>query len=167
MPYGINLTNSAIELNNITEIEIKLHAFLNNTDNVTVAGWQIYNWTSQSLHTLSDNVFISTTEKNDTCRITKTNLTHFVNQTNNNRIEIFFNLTTTNNTKASINFIEFNVTYPVNKTGIYAEIQMQNKDYGGSWINRTMTHDKVRGIWTFDWVFTPENDSGTWLIYFK
>ncbi|NVM04060.1 MAG: hypothetical protein HWN67_17145 [Candidatus Helarchaeota archaeon] len=166
MPYSINLSNAAIEYDNITEIEIKIKAFLNNTENVTFAGWQIYNWNSQSLYTLSNNIFNSTNKTSDKCYISKNNLSNFVNQTDN-RIEIFFYLETNTTTNASIDFIEFNVTYPVTKTGITAKIKMYNPLYSKSWINRTMTYDKVREIWEFNWIFSPKNDSGTWFIHFN
>ncbi len=162
MPYSINLSNAAIEYDNITEVEIKLRAYLNNTENLTFAGWQIYNWTSQSLQ----NIFNSTNKTIGICYISTNNLSDFINQSDN-RIEIFFYLETNTTTNASIDYIEFNITYPVTKTGISAEIQMYNPLYGENWINRTMIYDKIREIWNFNWVFSPENASGPWYIYFN
>ncbi|MHA1378174.1 MAG: hypothetical protein ACTSRG_07310 [Candidatus Helarchaeota archaeon] len=168
MPYAINLTNSGMEFSKITEIKIKMGAKINSTENISFAGWKIYNWTSGSLVTIDAQAFNSTSEAIDSCIITQQNLSFFVNQTYSNRIEIYFHVKTNNknNTKASINYIVFNVTYPVNKTGITAEIQLRSMNDGG-WINKTMDYQKIFENWSFSWVFSSQNKSGIWRIYFN
>ncbi|MFX0141225.1 MAG: hypothetical protein ACFFDN_46730, partial [Candidatus Hodarchaeota archaeon] len=168
IPYAINLTNAAVIFENITEIEIKLKAKINSTVNISFAGWRIYNWTSNSMIPIEDLVFNDTVENLDVCYLTNQNLSHFVNETYNNRIEIFFyvNTNNSNSTMAKINYVCFNVTYPVNRTGIIAEIQLESLA-GEGWINRTMDHDKIREFWSFSWTFSSLNKSGLWRIHFN
>ncbi|MHA1383053.1 MAG: hypothetical protein ACTSR3_04745 [Candidatus Helarchaeota archaeon] len=168
IPYAINLTNSGVNYSKITEIEIEMDARINSTTNITFAGWKIYNWTSNSMVTIANTIFNATSDILDKCYITQDNQSDFINQTYNNRIEIYFVVSTnnSNSTKAFINFIRFNLTYPINKTGISAEIQLKSISQG-NWINRTMEYQKIFENWSFSWTFSSQNSSGIWRIYFN
>ncbi|NVM52704.1 MAG: hypothetical protein HWN66_03290 [Candidatus Helarchaeota archaeon] len=112
MAYYVNLSESQILYDNISQIEILLEGKIGySNDSIQVAGWGIWNWTEESYVPINNTVLNATTDQFDRILINSLNLTSLISP-NNSRIEIFINVTTTGPpVNASIDFIQFNVTY--------------------------------------------------------
>jgi len=171
IPYYINLTNYGFDRSGIGGIEVTVQAKISQTTNVTFAGWKIMNWTTNQPDLINGTVFNSTSDVTTTVNFTGSEITDIINNVQNNRIEIFFQLNTTNlTTNGYVDFIQIQVLN-YNKTGVYAEIQLLNIEHD-IWLNRTMKFvNDVGGAkyntsnWTFSYVFTSLDRAGSWLVF--
>ncbi|MHA1382590.1 MAG: hypothetical protein ACTSR3_02410 [Candidatus Helarchaeota archaeon] len=115
--YSINLSNyinMTLNYSHIYFVNISIRAFINNTSGVTWAGWQIWNNNTKQLDII-DGTFLNSTQ-NVTAFTTLygDNLTDYYDQTNNSRIEIFINITSSNPVSVSVDYIGFDVSYSSN-----------------------------------------------------
>ena len=167
IPYYINLTNQGINFNNITSMNITSTASISiSNDNISYAGWRIWNWTANDYYEISNNSFNSTSMSTDIFYYNG-NLTHFINITENNRIEIFFvvNMTQNSTLNLSIDYIGFNIIN--NRTGIQATLCLKHNSSSTTyWINQSMIYYQRNLVWNTTYRFTNVNLVGTWYIYF-
>ena len=112
MPYYVNLSDSQILFNNISQVEITIDGKIGYSNaSIQVAGWGIWNWTSGVYELIDTQVLNSTTDQTDTVLINSQNKTDLIFPTNS-RIEIFVLVNATGSlVNASIDFIQFNITY--------------------------------------------------------
>ncbi len=112
IPYYVNLSESQIHYNNISQVEITIDGKIAYSNaSIQVAGWGIWNWTSANMVLLNTQFLNSTSDQTATILINTTNKTSLILSTNS-RIELFVLVNTTGAPiNVSIDFIEFNVTY--------------------------------------------------------
>ncbi|MHA1424816.1 MAG: hypothetical protein ACTSQI_02395 [Candidatus Helarchaeota archaeon] len=112
MAYYVNLTDSRILYENISQIEIMLNGKIGYTNSsIKRAGWGIWNWSAGTSKIIDEDFLNSTIDQSDTISIDSSNISSFLLPTNA-RIEIFILVNTTGpSVNASIDFIQFNVTY--------------------------------------------------------
>lgn len=175
MPYYINLEDYGFEENKIGGIMIRINAYINDTTNVTFAGWKIMNWTSMQPKLMSDSVFIYNISSGYTelGEFYGGDILDIIDETNNNRIEFYVQVNSTNQTvKASVDWIEVRVLN-YNRTGVYAEVSLYNPDHN-IWLTQTMKHlADVGGSmyntsnWSWSHVFSPLDRAGNWTIFFS
>ena len=111
--YGLNLTQwnvtTAILKNLYITFEAKI-AYANIS--VLQAGWKIWNWVSKDFTIIDSRIFNSTTDVSDTLLISSMNKSLLINSAFNNRIEIFFFVNTSGPIiRASVDFIQYNLSY--------------------------------------------------------
>ncbi|MBD3228341.1 MAG: hypothetical protein GF329_09150 [Candidatus Lokiarchaeota archaeon] len=113
MPYSLNLSNYNIVIENITSINITVKGKINYSNgSIIEAGWGIMNWSSNQMFSINGTIFNSTTDQTDSYEVLSSNLGDIINSTDNNRIEIFLFINSTNgNTSLKVNYINFNVNY--------------------------------------------------------
>lgn len=95
MAYGVNLTQYLDGDNYAAEDYVKLtvEGHVNTTQNVTTAGIWLYNWTATSLTEISNSSLNITSDLTTEIIITGANVSDFINNLNNGRIEMFVNVT--------------------------------------------------------------------------
>ncbi|MFX1293290.1 MAG: hypothetical protein ACFFD2_00330 [Promethearchaeota archaeon] len=112
MAYFVNLSDSQIFYDNISQIKISIEGKIGySNDLIQVAGWGIWNWTEKSYVSIDNTVLNSTTDQFDGILIDSSNMTSYISP-NQSRIEIFINVITNGpSVNVSIDFLQFNVTY--------------------------------------------------------
>ncbi|NHI92286.1 MAG: hypothetical protein EAX96_07260 [Candidatus Lokiarchaeota archaeon] len=168
VPYYVNLSSQGMNFNNITSLNISSIASISFSNyNISYAGWRIWNWTSNDYYEISNNSFNSTSMSMDFFYYNG-NLSHFINSSENNRIEIFFivNMTQKATLNLSIDFIKFEIIN--NRTGIQASLCLKHNASGTTfWKNTTMIYYQLNKVWNTTCYFSNKNIAGTWYIYFK
>jgi len=124
-PYSINLTSLGYDndfgLSDKVEIDIKAKIFSTNN---TFAGLQIWNWTSNSLVNVSSSWFNSTSFQERTFTLENSsqfNITHFIDNANNSRIELFVKISSNTTNFIGTDYISFQVKKDP-KQGIYSAL---------------------------------------------
>ncbi|MHA1785458.1 MAG: hypothetical protein ACTSVE_09675 [Candidatus Helarchaeota archaeon] len=168
IPYFINLTNQGMNFDNITSFNITAFASISySNENISYAGWKIWNWTSNDFYEISNNSF-NDTQMTSSFFNYSGNLSNFINKTENNRLEIFFFVNTTQNSTLNLSIDYIRIEVINNRTGIQASLCLKHNATGTTyWINKTMTYYQVNRVWNTTYVFTNENLAGTWYIYFQ
>ncbi|TFF90983.1 MAG: hypothetical protein EU548_00255 [Promethearchaeota archaeon] len=113
MPYSLNLSNYNIVIENITSINITVKGKINySNSSVVEAGWGVMNWSSNQLISINDTFFNSTVDEIDSYEFLSSNLDSLINSTQDNRIEIFLFVNSTNRSiSLDVNYINFNISY--------------------------------------------------------
>ncbi|NVM04614.1 MAG: hypothetical protein HWN67_19985, partial [Candidatus Helarchaeota archaeon] len=106
--YAVNLSKHVLNYSNIFSINITVRAFINDTTNVSWAGWQILNNNTKQLDDINPIAFNSTNNVTDSIILNSNNLTDYINDS---RIEIFINVSSTYPVKISVDYVGFNVIY--------------------------------------------------------
>ncbi|MHA1379880.1 MAG: hypothetical protein ACTSRG_16040 [Candidatus Helarchaeota archaeon] len=110
--YSLNLTNNmSMSFNHVYYVNISIRAFINSTNGVTWAGWQIWNNNTRQLDDLNGTFLNSTQNATNYVVLFGDNLSTYIDDTNNSRIEIFVNITSVNPVNISIDYIGFEVAY--------------------------------------------------------
>lgn len=157
MAYALNLTNynNTPPYTHIYFVNISIRAFINNTAGVTWAGWQIWNNGTRSLDNVDNLIFNNTNNVTDFIILNSDNITNYIDQTNNSRIEIFINITSSNPVRVSVDYIGFNVTYNSdNYTATIPGLPWERIAWDGTkwtytqdivkfWVNATDIYDNV------------------------
>jgi len=167
-PYYVNLSDYGIDFNNISTIDVSIDGKLGYSNgSIELAGWGLWNWTSGEYRIINSSVFNSTIDNFDEVTIDSSNITDFLNLTQNSRIELFVLVNTSSApVNVSIDFIEFRITYKRNLVLTRDAILCLYKE-PNQWINISMTDDDLDNNWTTAYSFTPFNESGIWIPFIK
>ncbi|MHC1591663.1 MAG: hypothetical protein ACXQS8_06230, partial [Candidatus Helarchaeales archaeon] len=109
-PLSVNLTD-IISGNYETDdyVKITIEGHVNTTQGVSIAGTYLYNWTSSQLDEISNSSLNSTSDVTSTIIISGNNITNYINNANEGRLEVFFNVTGTNNVQLLIDQVTFEI----------------------------------------------------------
>ncbi|NHI94251.1 MAG: hypothetical protein EAX96_17295 [Candidatus Lokiarchaeota archaeon] len=125
IPYSINLTSLGYD--NDFDLQDKVIISMEgriSTKNNTYAGLMIWNWTSNSLVDVSPSWFNTTSFLEKTFTLENSsqfNISHFVNNGNNSRIELFVKVQSPTTILIAIDYISFQVKKDP-KQGIYSAL---------------------------------------------
>ncbi|MHA1269242.1 MAG: hypothetical protein ACTSPY_05590 [Candidatus Helarchaeota archaeon] len=113
MPLSINLSNFGINYDLIEMINITISAKISYSNHsIKNAGWGIYNWTNHTIYTIDDTIFNNSEYQTSSFLLQKSNISGFISNGNNSRIELFLTLNTTGqNITFSINYLNFHIIY--------------------------------------------------------
>ncbi|MBD3230634.1 MAG: hypothetical protein GF329_20815 [Candidatus Lokiarchaeota archaeon] len=117
MPLSINLSDYGIVYDLISSINISISARVSYSGNNTIeqAGWGIYNWSDESIFVIDNTIFNQTNDQFDNFLINNQNISSFISQGNNSRLEAFVLLNTTQtSTSFLINYLNFHILYDNN-----------------------------------------------------
>ncbi|MFX1449324.1 MAG: hypothetical protein ACFFCM_00695 [Promethearchaeota archaeon] len=112
MAYALNLSNyNTSEYTYVYYVNISVQAFINSTDGVIWAGWQIWNNNTKQLDNIDGTFLNSTNNATDYIILYGDNLTTYLDEPNSSRIELFINITSTNPVNVSVDYIGFEVAF--------------------------------------------------------
>ncbi len=112
MAYSLNLSKYNTSIFTYAYfVNISIRAYISNTTGVTWAGWQIWNNNTKQLDDIDGTILNTTTNATDYIILYGDNLSTYIDETNDSRIEIFLNITSTNPVNISVDYIGFEVAF--------------------------------------------------------
>ncbi|MHA1144055.1 MAG: hypothetical protein ACTSRW_04900 [Candidatus Helarchaeota archaeon] len=90
-------------------VKITLEGHVNTTQGVSIAGIYLYNWSSNSLVEISNSSLNVTSDATSEVVIAGNNVTNFINNANNGRLEIFINVTGPSAVQVLLDYVNFEI----------------------------------------------------------